>query len=379
MRGSVPVQPSMLVAMDMEARIPKDHPLRPIKALADKVLKRMSPVFDAMYSELGRPSTPPEQLLKATLLMAFYTVRSERQFAEQLDYNLLFRWFLDMAFDGPGIDHSTFSRNRRRLLAHEVAEHFFAEVVEVARSKNLLSSDHFSVDGSLIESWASLKSFRPKSEPRDGDPPGDGPNTPPDDAPKAGKAPKNETVDFHGERRSNETHESTTDPEARLARKSNGTTAKLCYTGHALMENKNGLLMDVRLTTACGTAERNTAIEMLNDAVPGRRRITVAADRGYDTKDFVRQCRELNVSPHVAQNTNRKGGSAIDKRTTRHPGYAKSLKFRKRIEEFFGWMKTVGGLRKSRLIGKAKTGFLTKMVGAAYNLLRIARLSAATP
>lgn len=360
MRGKVPAQPSMLCMISVEDRIPKDHPLRGIKALADDVLERMSPTFDRMYGKEGRPSVPPERLLKASLLIALFSIRSERQFAEQLDYNLLYRWFLDMDPTEPGIDHSTFSRNRQRLLDHDVAREFFAEVVETARRKHLLSNDHFTVDGTLIEAWASLKSFRPKDEKPEDRPP-------PDD-------PGNPTVDFHGEKRSNETHRSTTDPESRLYRKSNGTTAKLCFMGHALMENRSCLITDLLITEANGRAEREAAAQQLFEHVGGNHRVTVGADKAYDTRAFVERCREMKVTPHVAQNTRRTGGSAIDARTTRHAGYAVSQQKRKRIEEFFGWMKTVGGLRRTRFKGIERTQLAAWLVGAAYNMLRMTKL-----
>jgi transposase len=336
--------------------VPTEHPIRAIKKLADEALHRMSPTFDAMYAKEGRASVPPERLLKAMLLMALYTVRSERLFCEQLGYNLLFRWFLDMDMVEAPFDHSVFSVNRERLLEHDVAGEFFRTVVEQARSARLMSHEHFTVDGTLIESWASLKSFKKKD---------DDDKAPPDD-------PGNPTVNFRGEKRRNDTHESTTDPEAKLARKSSGTAAKLSFSAHALMENRNGLLVDLRLDVADGTAERRNALVMLDEALPGARRITLGADRGYDSRDFVRECRERTVTPHVAQNTSRTSG--IDGRTTSSIGYAISQCVRKKVEEIFGWMKTVGNLRKSRYIGLAKTRFIATMTGAAYNLVRMARL-----
>jgi len=332
MRGEERRQRAMLVMINPEQRVPKGHPLRRIKALADAALAQLSPVFDEMYSAVGRPSIPPERLLKASLLMALHTVRSERLFCEQLDYNFLFRWFLDLEADEASFDHSTFSRNRARLLEHEVAGEFFRAVVEQARRLNLLSDEHFTVDGTLVEAWASLKSFKRK----DG-----GPGEPPDD-------PNNPTVNFRGERRTNATHQSTTDPEARLARKGPGKEARLCYSANALMENRNTILIDLQVEPADGYAERRAAIAMVDGNLPGSRRITLAGDRGYDTRDFVESCRELTVTPHVAQNQARPGGSALDARTVRHPGYAVSQWIRKRVEETFGWMKTVGGLRRTR-------------------------------
>lgn len=352
----------MLSLRTPDERVPKDHPLRDVKALADDALARLSPVFDGMYSSRGRHSIPPERLLKASLLMALHSVRSERLFCEQLDYNLLYRWFLDMDIEERSFDHSTFSFNRERLLKHEVAQQFFAAVVSQAKERGLTSDEHFSADGTLIEAWASLKSFRPKEEkPEDREPPDD---------------PGNPTVDFHGEKRSNETHESKTDPEAKLARKSNGQTAKLSYTLNGLTENKNGLLVAVSLDEANGTAERDAALGLLY-WLGGDKRITLGADKGYDTKDFVAQCRHMNVTPHVAQNIGRRRRSAIDARTTSPPGYAISQRKRKLIEEVWGWMKSVGGLRKSRFIGKAKTAMAAFLVAATYNLLRIAKLQAA--
>ena len=361
MRGKPTSQIEMIGLLNPETLIPASHPIREIKRLADAALRELSPLFDEMYYDVGRPSIPPERLLKASLLMAFYSVRSERQFCEQLTYNLLFKWFLDLNLSEPAFDHSTFSQNRQRLLAHQAAEGFFAEVVELAHQRHLLSAEHFTVDGTLIEAWASLKSFRRKDRAGRDEPP-------PDD-------PGNPTVDFKGERRSNATHESTTDPEARLARKGKGKEAKLCYAGHALMENRHGLLLDLRVTTADGMAERETALAMVAKNLPGDGRLTLAADKNYDTHEFVESCREQNVTPHVAQNTARPGGSAIDQRTTRHAGYAISQRLRKRVEEIFGWLKTVGGLRKTRYKGQQRTQLAAHLVGAAYNLLRIARLT----
>src|ERR1700734_3981777 len=335
-------QRAMLVGFDAEQRVPKSHPLRRIKVLADAALAQLSPRFDQMYSEVGRPSIPPERLLKASLLMALYTVRSERMFCEQLDYNLLFRWFLDLNWDEPSFDHSTFSRNRARLLAHDVAGEFFRTVVAQARELKLTSDEHFTVDGTLIEAWASLKSFRPKGE-KSSD------RTPPDD-------PGNPSVDFHGERRQNATHQSTTDPEARLAKKGAGKEARLCYTESVLMENRNGLMIDLRVGQVSGRAECEQGLEMLR-AVRGPRRITVAGDKGYDTAAFVASCRALKGTPHVAQNERRPGGSALDLRTTNQPGYAVSQRVRKRVEEIFGWIKTVGNFRRTRYRGVERTRF----------------------
>jgi transposase len=361
MRGEDGRQRAMLVVINPEQRVPKGHPLRRIKALADAALAQLSPLFDGMYSEVGRPSIPPERLLKASLLMALHTVRSERLFCEQLDYNFLFRWFLHLEADEASFDHSTFSRNRARLLEHEVAGEFLRAVVEQARAFNLLSDEHFTVDGTLVEAWASLKSFKRKEG---------GPGEPPDD-------PGNPTVNFRGERRSNATHQSTTDPEAKLAKKGPGKEAKLCYSANALMENRNTILIDFQVEPADGRAERRSAIAMLDEDLPGSRRITLAGDRGYDTRDFVETCRALKVTPHVARNQARPGGSALDARTVRHPGYAISQWIRKRVEEVFGWMKTVGGLRRTRYRSRARVQMHAYLVAAAYNLIRIARLAPA--
>jgi len=365
MRGVETKQSTMLSLLSPEHRVPKKHPLRGVKELADGALGELSAVFDEMYSAVGRPSIPPERLLKASLLMALYTVRSERLFCEQLDYNLLFRWFLDMNMDEKGFDPTVFTKNRERLLKHEVASKFFRAIVEQARAAGLMSDEHFTVDGTLIEAWASLKSFHRKD-----DKPGDRP--PPDD-------PGNPTVDFHGEKRSNETHESKTDPEAQLARKGKGKEAKLAYSQHALMENRHGLLVELRIATANGTAERDMAISMLDDCLPGTERITLGGDKGYDTRDFIERCKERRVTPHVAQNISARRSSAIDGRTTRHPGYAVSQVIRKRVEEIFGWAKTVGNFRKTRYRGLRRTQLASYMVGAAYNLLRIAKLLAIEP
>lgn len=358
MRGTETKQSSMLCLMSPEERVPASHPLRRIKSLADAALRKLSPTFDAMYSATGRPSIPPERLLKSTLLMALYTVRSERMFCEQLDYNLLFRWFLDMDMLELSFDATAFTHNRTRLLAHDIAGKFFRAVVEQARAARLMSAEHFTVDGTLIEAWASSKSFKRKD---DDDP------SPPED-------PGNPTVNFHGEKRSNETHESKTDPDARLARKGRGKEAKLAYSAHALMENRNGLLVDLQLDVADGRAERRNAIEMLDEALPGARRLTLGADKGYDTREFVAQCRERNVTPHVAQTSDARRDSAIDGRTTTHAGFAVSQRVRKRVEEIFGWMKTVGGFRKTRYVGIGANQIAAYMIGAAYNLLRIAKL-----
>lgn len=360
MRGRNESQVTMLSLVTPDQRVPKDHPLRKVKTLADGALAALSPTFDEMYSKVGRPSIPPERLLKATLLMAFYSVRSERLFCEQLDYNLLFRWFLDMDGVEESFDHSTFSRNRQRLLEHEVASKFLSEIVKTARSANLMSDEHFTVDGTLIEAWASVKSFRPKDQdPKD--------RPPPDD-------PGNPTVNFHGEKRSNETHASTTDPEAKLARKGNNQPAKLSYLANALMENRNGLLVDLRVDPATGHGERVGALAMLDEHVPDSPGVTLGADAGYDTADFVAACRERGITPHVAQTRDERRRSAVDGRTVRHAGYEISQRIRKRVEEIFGWTKTVASFRKTRFRGLARTQLAAHLVAAAYNLLRIAKL-----
>ncbi len=326
--------------------------------MADDALAQLSPIFDAMYAEGGRPSIPPERLLKSMLLMALYTVRSERQFCEQLDYNLLFRWFLDMDMVEESFVPTVFTKNRDRLIAHDVAGEFLRAVVAQARSAKLMSSEHFTVDGTLIESWASLKSFKKK---------GDDDKTPPDD-------PGNPMVDFRGEKRSNKTHESTTDPDAKLARKGNGKEAKLAYSAHALMENRSGLIVDLQMDVADGHAERRNALEMLDNNLPGCRRITLGADKGYDTQDFIAECRERNVTPHVAQNITERRGSNIDERTAKPVGYAISQRIRKRVEEVFGWIKTVGNFRKTRYVGLGPNQLAAHFLAAAYNLVRMAKL-----
>ena len=362
-RGEQDPQVSMLAFIDVETRIPLDHPLRSIRRLADEALAALSPTFDAMYAEVGRPSIPPERLLKASLLISLYSVRSERAFCEQLEYDLLFRWFLGMNVIEPSFDPSTFSKNRQRLLKHNVAQRFFDLVVDAADQRGLLSDEHFTVDGTLIEAAASLKSFRPKDQLPSAQPP-------PDD-------PGNPTVNFHGQKRSNATHQSTTDPDARLFRKSKGKEAKLVFMGHTLMENRHGLVIDFEVTTATGTAEREAAIRQVDEAKQrGFRPETLGGDKNYDTKTFVAEMRERDVTPHVAQNTSGRR-SAIDGRTTRHVGYAISQRIRKRVEEIFGWMKTVGGFRRTRFRGLERTGLAGYLVAAAYNLVRIARLTAA--
>ncbi len=359
MRGESNRQETFLSLWTPEQRVPADHPIRRIKKLADQELKRLSPVFDTMYSHTGRPSVPPERVLKALLLMALYSVRSERQMCEQLDYNLLFRWFLDMNQVEESFDATVFSKNRQRLLEHEVGKLFFDGVVKTAQNGGLLSADHFTVDSTLIEAWASLKSFRRKESDRSDD----------DDD------PGNPNVNFHGEKRSNETHQSTTDPESRLYRKGSGKEAKLYYNGHALMENRHGLLLDISVTAADTKSQWSAAEQMLQRQARKRRRPkTLAGDKGYDTKGFVEMLQKRQIAPHIAANNKRPGGSAVDPRIRKRQDYAISQRVRKRIEEIFGWMKTIGGLRKTRHKGRARTQLAAEMVGAAYNLLRIAKL-----
>jgi len=359
MRGRRDSQVTMLALIDLESRVPPDHPLRTVKAVADRALAALSSDFDQMYAEVGRPSIPPERLLKASLLIALYSVRSERAFCEELDYHLLFRWFLDMNLIEPGFDPSVFTKNRKRLLEHQVGQALFDEVVLEADRRDLLSDEHFTVDGTLIEAAASLKSFKA----RNGDPPA----TTDDD-------PGNPSVDFHGERRGNATHQSTTDPEARLLRKGKGKEAKLVFMAHALMENRNGMLTDFQVTSATGTAERDVVPVLLDEARErGFHPETMGGDKNYDTWECVKVMRQRRVTPHVAQNRSGRS-SAIDRRTTRHPGYALSQRIRKRVEEIFGWMKTVGGFRRTRYRGLDRTGLAGYLVATAYNLVRMAKL-----
>ena len=356
MRGPDTQQSSMFSYLSPEERVPAKHSLRPIRLMVDDALQALSPVFSGLYSAYGRPSIPPEKLLRALLLQVLYTVRSERMLMEQLEYNLLFRWFVGLNMDEAVWVPTVFTKNRDRLLEGDVAEKFFQLVLTEARGAGLLSDEHFSVDGTLIEAWASQKSFQRKDQPA----------PPPDD-------PGNPTVDFHGEKRSNDTHESTTDPDARLARKSGGHEAKLAYCGNVMIENRNGLVVDTELLQCNGTAERDAAM-LMAERVDGTERITLAADKGYDTKDFVSEMRGMNVTPHVSQNTKRPGGSAIDGRTTRHEGYQVSQRKRKRIEEVFGWTKTVGTLRKTRHRGLETVRWVFTFTAAAYNLVRMRNL-----
>ena len=354
MRGKRNTQVTMLSLVTANDLVPVDHPIREIKPMVDKALAELSPTFTRMYAGTGRPSIPPERLLKACILIALYSVRSERQFCERLQYDLLFKWFMDMNIIDPAFDNSVFSKNKERLLEHDVAREFLVAVLAEARGRKLLSEDHFTVDGTLLEAWASLKSFRPK----------DGSGS----TPAGGE--KNPEVDFHGEKRTNDTHQSTTDAEAMLAKKGKGKEAKLCFMGHVLMENRNGLVVDVSMTRATGTAEREAALEMLRK-VPGKRRITVGGDKNYDTKDFVNSCRSMTVTPHVA----RRETSIVDGRTTRHSGYQVSQRIRKRVEEIFGWDKTVAGGRKLRYKGVKRNGLWWELTAAAYNLLRMAKIA----
>src|SRR5215813_6227869 len=349
-------QPHMWSYVPLEQRIPSDHPLRPLRAMVDTILRELSPQFDELYSQVGRPSIPPEHLLRALLLQVLYSVRSERLLMEQLDYNLLFRWFVGLAMDDRIWDVTVFTKNRERLLRGEVARAFFEQVRAHAEARGLLSNEHFTIDGTLIDAWASLKSFQRK----------DAPPRPPED-------PRNPTVNFHGERRSNATHASTTDPQARLYRRSDGREAKLCYQGHVLMENRHGLAVDGCLTAANGFGERAAALEMVGPRAE-RRRVTLGADKAYDTRDFVEAVRLLRVTPHVAQNTSKRA-SAIDRRTTRHPGYEVSQQKRRRIEEIFGWLKTIGLLRQTRHRGRRRVGWMFVFSLAVYNLVRIRNLA----
>jgi transposase len=351
MRGDDRQPDSMFSYVSPEQRVPSDHPLRAIRALVDAVLREMSPDFDRLYARVGRPSVPPERLLRAQLLQIFYSIRSERLLMEQLDYNILFRWFVGMDMDEPVWTPTVFTKNRDRLLNQELARTFFRQVI--AQAQDLMSDEHFTVDGTLIEAWASQKSFKRK----DGDTDGDGAN-------------------FHGQSRKNDTHASTTDPDARLYRKSKGAEARLAYLGHLLIENRHGLIVDAMATHADGTAERDAAMLMLHEqgqATPWRRR-TIGADKNYDTHGFVDVSRELGVTPHVTQNVKRRGGSAIDARTTRHEGYAISQACRPRIEPAFGWLKTIAWMRKVKLRGLPKVDWLFVFASAAFNLLRLPKL-----
>ena len=355
MRGTDQQTGQMFSYLSPETMVPQDHPLRVIRPLVNAALDRLSAKFNQMYSAIGRPSIPPEQLLRALLLQALFAVRSERQLMEQLAYNMMFRWFVGLSMDAPVWDVTVFTKNRERLLAGDVACAFLQAILADPKIKPLLSDDHFSVDGTLIEAWASMKSFQPKDG--SGEPPAGG---------------RNGERDFHGETRSNETHASTTDPDARLYKKAAGQAAKLCHMGHVLMENRSGLVVAASVTLATGTAEREAAEAMIGD-LPAGERITLGADKAYDTADFVAEMRRLGMTPHVAQNDKRRR-SAIDGRTTRHDGYKASLRIRKRIEEIFGWAKTVGRQRKTRYRGTARVGWMFTLSAAAYNLVRMPKL-----
>lgn len=361
MRGDDVQQGGMFSYVSLEARVPSAHPLRGMKALLDEALSGMSRDFDRVYASEGRPSIPPERLIRASTLQVLYSIRSERLLCEQLDYNLLFRWFVGLSIDEPIWDHSTFTKNRDRLIEAKVARKLLRRIVRKARDARLLSNEHFSVDGTLIESWAAVKSMRR----RDGkdEPPGPG---------------RNPTVNWHGEKRTNETHVSPKDPEAQLFCKGRGQTAKLNYMGHVLMEHRHGLIVDVEVTAATGFAERAAAMKLI-DRQPARERRTLAADKAYDTRQFVADCRERGVTPHVAMNVARPGGSALDARTSRHDGYRASQRLRKRIEECFGWLKTIALMRKVRHRGVCKVHWIFTLACAAYNLVRMRNLVAVRP
>ena len=356
MRGEDRETGAMFSYVSPERRVPKDHPLRPIREMVDAAMRDLSPRFEAIYSRTGRPSIAPEKLLRALLLQIFYTIRSERLLMEQLDYNLLFRWFVGLEMDDAVWDATVFTKNRQRLLDGDIAAEFFNKVLTQARVKQLLSDEHFSVDGTLIEAWASQKSFRPKD--------GDGA------AGTTTDCGRNAETDFHGHKRKNDTHQSTSDPQAKLYKKSTGAEAKLAYFGHVLMENRNGLVVNARLTEANGFAERDAALDMIAD-LPEGGRITLGADKGFDEVGFIDALRASGVTPHVSQ----KKTTALDGRTTRHRGYELSLRARKRIEEIFGWMKTIGVMRKTRHRGTPRVGWMFTLTAAAYNLIRMRNLA----
>jgi len=358
MRGADEQSGAMFSYVSLEERVPPDHPLRAIRQITDRALERLSPQFGRLYIHFGRPSVPPEKLLRALLLQALYTIRSERQLMEQLDYNLLFRWFVGLGIDAPVWAPTTFSKNRDRLLTGDIAAAFFEAVLLHAQTERLLSDEHFTVDGTLLKAWASHKSFQP----RDQDPPSEGGGNP--------------TRDFHGQRRRNDTHQSTTDPDARLYRKARGREAHLGYLGHVLMEHRSGLIVNATVTPADGHGERDAAVVMI-ERRPGTHRLTVAADKAYDTRDFVKNLRDMHVTPHVAQYpATRQRRSAIDGRTIRHPGYTISQQKRKLVEQSFGWMKTVGGLRQLRHRGGPLVTWIFTFTAAAYNIVRMRRLLA---
>ena len=361
MRGDDKICGRLFSYIDLEDRVRADHPLRSIREIANAALVALSGDFAALYSGMGRPSVPPEKLLRAMLLQAFYSVRSERQLMERIEFDLLFRWFVGIGIDDPVWDHSAFTKNRDRLLEGEIAAKLLEAVLSQPQVKRLLSSEHFSVDGTLIQAWASMKSFKPKQPPNNDD----------------GRGGRNAPADFRGQKRSNDTHQSTTDPDARLYRKGPGMEARLCFIGHGLMENRSGLIVDARLTRVSGHAERLAALDMVQHVADRPCAVTLGADRGYDAADFVEELRGINVRPHVAQNTSGRR-SAIDKRTTRHSGYAASQRIRKRIEEAFGWIKTVAGLRQTKLRGLPKVDWAFTFAAAAYNLVRLPKLIGAT-
>jgi transposase len=360
LRGKNSTQNTMFSYRSLEDRIPRQHPLREIRKIVDKALEALSSTFEAMYAQVGRPSIPPEQLIRAMLIQVLFSVRSERMLMEELDFNLLYRWFVGLSMDDVVWNHSTFSKNRDRLLLHDVADRFFEAIRDQAAAKKLLSKDHFTIDGTLIEASASLKSFRPKDE------------APPEDDEPGSRGSRNEAVDFHGQKRSNRTHRSTTDPDALLARKGDGKEAKLSYAGHILTENRHGLIVDVELTQATGTAETDAGLAMLG-RLPGLDCKTAGVDKGYDNQRFIEGSRAANVTPHVAQ---KRRYSSLDGRSTRHAGYAQSQRRRKLVEERFGWMKDIGGLRKLRHRGLAKVGWIFKFVAAACNVVMMRRLLA---
>ena len=361
MRGADERSGSLFSYIDLECRIPEAHPLRAMRAIVNAALAELNAAFEAMYSPIGRRSIPPEKLLRASLLQAFYTIRSERQLMERLDFDLMFRWFVRLGIDDEVWDHSVFSKNRDRLLEAEIAAKFLAAVLTQPEVRQLLSNDHFSVDGTLVQAWASLKSFKPKSGGQE--------------PPSAGGG-GNEEVDFRGEKLSNQTHASATDPDAMLYRKGPGMEAKLCFIGHALMENRQGLFVDTRLTKVSGHAERLAALDMIEPRANKPKSLTLGGDKGFDAADFVIELREINVTPHIAQNTTRR--SAIDGRTTRHSGYGISQCVRKRIEEGFGWMKTIGGMGRMKYRGREKVAWTFTLAAAAYDLIRMPKLMEAT-
>lgn len=364
MRGTENKQDKLFSYVSQENRIPQNHPMRKLRELIDPILQKMSPQFDQMYAEEGRPSIPPEYLLRSSLVQVLYSIRSERLLMEELDYNLLFRWFVGLSMDDAVWDHSVFSKNRDRLLDADIAKQFLEHVVALARERKLLSDEHFTVDGTLIEAWAGHKSFVKKDAP------------PPR---QNGGDPGNPAMDFHGEKRTNDTHQSTTDPEARLYKKSTGKESKLSFLGHVVMDNRHGLVVGTSYTEANGTAERTAGRTMMKK-VKGKRksRLTLGVDKNYDTADFVHEMRGLNITPHAAQNTKRRGGSTLDERTTRHPGYEISQRKRKLVEEIFGWLKTIGPMRKIKYKGLALGGWIFTFSNAVYNLIRIRNIIAPT-